>query len=117
MRFEDGEATAMRDDDFVEEMITERTRDDPHFATMVDRAVERRQFLRALGTRRERLGLTQTAVAARMGTSQSSVARIEAGEVDARLSTIDRYAAAIGHKVVWQLVPENDVSLRAGTAP
>ena len=97
-------------------MIAERTRADPGFATMVDRAVERRQFLRTLEKRREELGLTQTAVAARMGTSQSSVARIEAGEVDARLSTVDRYAAAIGHKVIWELVPEDRKSRRAGAA-
>jgi DNA-binding XRE family transcriptional regulator len=103
-------------DDFVEEVIAERTRTDPDFAKMVDRAVERRKFLRTLGARREELGLTQTAVAARMGTSQSSVARIEAGEIDARLSTVDRYAAAIGHRVMWQLVPEEKTSGRARAA-
>lgn len=106
----------MDENGFVEEMVAERRRVDPDFARKVDRAVERRQFLRALGARREELGLTQTTVAARMGTSQSSVARIEAGEIDARLSTVDRYAAAIGHRVVMHLVPEDEASRRSPAA-
>ncbi len=55
----------------------------------------------ALTTRRHALGLSQTEVAARMGTSQSAVARLEAGGVDVRLSTLDRYAAALGHRLGW----------------
>ena len=34
-----------------------------------------------------------------MGTSQSAVARLEAGEADMRLSTVQRYAAAVGREV------------------
>lgn len=48
------------------------------------------------GHRRSR-GLSQTEVAARMGTSQSAVARLEAGRGDLRLSTLQRYAAALDH--------------------
>ncbi len=47
--------------------------------------------------------MSQTAVAAVMGTSQSAVARLETGDVDAKLSTVERYAAALGHKVEWRL--------------
>jgi predicted transcriptional regulator len=38
-----------------------------------------------------------------MGTSQSAVARLERGDVDVKLSTIERYAAALGQKVEWRL--------------
>jgi predicted transcriptional regulator len=38
-----------------------------------------------------------------MGTSQSAVARLESGELDARLSTVERYAAALGRTVDWQV--------------
>lgn len=38
-----------------------------------------------------------------MGTSQSAVARLESAEVDARLSTIERYAAAVGQRVDFVL--------------
>jgi transcriptional regulator with XRE-family HTH domain len=43
--------------------------------------------------------LSQTQIAARMGTSQSAVARLEAGQDDIRLSTLRRYADALGHTV------------------
>jgi predicted transcriptional regulator len=38
-----------------------------------------------------------------MSTSQSAVARLEPGDVDAKLSTVERYAAALGHKVEWRI--------------
>ena len=38
-----------------------------------------------------------------MGTSQSAVARLEAGDVDAKLSTVERYAAALGRRVEWRI--------------
>ncbi|HVA03092.1 MAG TPA: helix-turn-helix transcriptional regulator [Acidimicrobiales bacterium] len=53
--------------------------------------------------RRLSVGLSQTEVAARMGTSQSAVARLEAGEADIRLSTLERYAAAVGIELDWTL--------------
>jgi len=42
-------------------------------------------------------------VAARMGTSQSAVARLETGQVDVRLSTLERYAAAVDEVLDWHL--------------
>jgi len=89
--------------DFLDEVIADGTREDPAFPAMVEAALRRRELMRALAKRREDLGLSQTVVAARMGTSQSSIARLEAGEADARLSTIERFAAAIGHTVEWRL--------------
>ena len=65
---------------------------------------ERREDLVAeLAAARHRLGLSQTEVAARMGTSQSAVARLESGGSDARLSTLERYATAIGVELEWRL--------------
>ena len=43
-----------------------------------------------LRTRRESLGLKQTELAKRAGISQSMVARIEAGNVDPRISTLNK---------------------------
>ena len=56
-----------------------------------------------LADRRRTLGLSQTQVAARMGTSQSAVARIENGASDVLLSTVDRYAVALGRRLEWTL--------------
>jgi transcriptional regulator with XRE-family HTH domain len=64
------------------------------------------RVLRVLVKRRQRLGLSQTAVAARMGTSQSAVARLEAGRSDPRLSTLARYAAALDATVSYAIGPE-----------
>ena len=57
--------------------------------------------------RRQDLGLSQTAVAARMGTSQSAVARLEAGRSDTRLSTLERYATALGATVHYGVGPQD----------
>jgi predicted transcriptional regulator len=63
----------------------------------------RREVIGELVQERTRLGLSQTEVAARMGTSQSAVARLESGSADVRLSTLQRYAAAVGREVRWRL--------------
>jgi predicted transcriptional regulator len=47
-------------------------------------------LLRQLAEERVELGLSQTAVAAEMGTSQSAVARIESGNADVKMSTVER---------------------------
>jgi predicted transcriptional regulator len=72
----------------------------PGFREMAQR---RRQLLADLAEQRRAAGLSQTEVAARMGTSQSSVARLEAGLADVRVSTLERYAAAIGSQLGWRL--------------
>ena len=72
----------------------------PGFAEIADR---RHELLAELTTARQRLGLSQTDVAARMGTSQSAVARLESGDADARLSTLERYAAAVGVELRWSV--------------
>lgn len=64
---------------------------------------ERRRLAGELVARRQVLGLSQTEVAARMGTSQSAVARLESGEADVRLSTLQRYVAALGQRLDWDL--------------
>jgi len=66
-------------------------------------AERRRRLVTELTAQRQAARLSQTEVAARMGTSQSAVARLESGEADARASTLERYAAAIGHQITWEL--------------
>ena len=56
-----------------------------------------------LAKKRRELGLSQTEVAARMGTSQSAVARLESGDADVRISTLERYVAALGHRLDLRL--------------
>ena len=62
----------------------------------------------ALVRRRNELGLSQTVVAARMGTSQSAVARLEAGRSDPRMSTLERYAAALDTSVAYAVASRTE---------
>lgn len=56
---------------------------------------------------RARAGLTQDAVAEIMGTTKSAVSRLEAaGKHAPSLSTLKRYAHAVGCKLQVKLVPE-----------
>ncbi len=84
----------------------------PGFREMAQR---RRQMLTELAAQRRRAGLSQAEVAARMGTSQPAVARLEAGMVDARLSTLERYAAAVGCQLEMR-IRTTDPDRRSGVA-
>jgi transcriptional regulator with XRE-family HTH domain len=77
----------------------------PGFREMAMRrmAEQRAGLVRELVVQRLETGLSQTEVAARMGTSQSAVARLESGAIDARVSTLERYAAAVGGEINWSL--------------
>ena len=52
---------------------------------------------------REAAGITQRELAARMGTSQAAVARLEAGGVGATLTTLQKVAAALDLKITVEL--------------
>jgi DNA-binding XRE family transcriptional regulator len=55
---------------------------------------------------RSRAGLTQDAVAERMGTTKSAVTRLEsAGKHAPSLATLKRYASAVGCELQVKLVP------------
>jgi ribosome-binding protein aMBF1 (putative translation factor) len=65
------------------------------------------QMLRA----RSLAGLTQDAVAERMGTTKSVVARLEsAGKHAPSLATLKRYASAVGCELQVKLVRKSDVT-------
>jgi ribosome-binding protein aMBF1 (putative translation factor) len=76
----------------------------PGFREMALRrmSADRRRLVTGLTAQRRSAGLSQTEVAARMGTSQSAVARLESGDADVRVSTLERYAAAIGSQLAWE---------------
>lgn len=74
-------------------------RDAPVFPGFREMSERRRPLVASLVARRRELGLSQTEVAARMGTSQPAVARLESGAADVRLTTLERYAAAVGRRL------------------
>ena len=88
----------------------------PGFREMALRrmAAERRRLVEELAGLRKAARLSQTEVAARMGTSQSAVARLEGGDADVRASTLERYAAAIGSRIAWRPPGRPDGEMTGG---
>jgi ribosome-binding protein aMBF1 (putative translation factor) len=81
--------------DFIEEIVADRTERNAAFPRLVAEAEARRKLARRLVMLREKKALSQTVVAARMRTSASVVSKLESG-ADVKLSTLQRYCAAIG---------------------
>jgi predicted transcriptional regulator len=100
----------MTEKDFLNEVVAERTAQNPEFPELVEAAVRRRELLKALAAVRREHERSQTAVAAAMDSSQSSVARLESSATDARMSTVDRYARVLGYRIQYHLVPEAQAS-------
>ena len=103
--------------DFLDETIASRTAANPAFPRLVVAAARRRELVRELVALRTSMGLSQTAVAERMGTSQPVVARLEAGDLDSRISTLERYADAVGVELEMRLVERRGSGVIAGTGP
>ena len=61
------------------------------------------ETVRELVSARSRAGLTQGEVAARMGTTQSTIARLESGKRPPSLRTVQRYAQAVGARAVVRI--------------
>jgi ribosome-binding protein aMBF1 (putative translation factor) len=53
---------------------------------------------------REKKGLSQRELAERMGTTQSAIARLEAGNISPSLATLDKIAQALGVELSLSLV-------------
>lgn len=70
-------------------------------------------LVRELLAARSRAGLTQEAVAELMGTSKSAVSRLEsAGKHAPSMSTLKKYAEAVGCHLEIKLVPQGKESSR-----
>ncbi len=80
----------------------------PGFEQAWDALDEQYQALQALLEARKTAGLTQAALAERMGTTKSAVSRLEASLRDERhspsFSTLKKYANACGKRLLVQLV-------------
>jgi hypothetical protein len=100
--------------DALDEMIAEFTQANPAFPQLLAAAERRRALLRTLAERRKHERLSQTRVAAAMGTSQPTLARLETTAADAKLSTVERFAGALGYSLEYHLVPARKSKRRTG---
>src|SRR6478609_5328284 len=95
---------------FRDEMVSSRRAKNPAFDQLLGEAKARRALAKKLSSAREKRKLSQTIVAAAMRTSQSVISKLEAG-ADVRVSTLQRYCAAIG--VPWPTIaPESKSGVR-----
>src|SRR5260221_4366153 len=84
----------------IGEYIEDRKRRSPEFAEEFDRL----KLARQLRDARERAGLTQGELAARAGTKQPNIARLESGRVVPRLALLQKIARALGRRLDVRLV-------------
>jgi DNA-binding XRE family transcriptional regulator len=78
------------------------------FAQAYEDLEEEYTLVREMLAARARLGLTQEAVAELMGTTKSAISRLEAaGKHAPSLTTLKKYAHAVGCHLEIKFVPEN----------
>lgn len=70
-----------------------------------DRSIRLAMEIHAL---REKRGLSQRELAELLGTTQSAIARLEAGNISPTLPTLDKIAEALGVELVVSFVDLND---------
>lgn len=80
----------------VSRYIEKRMRTDPDFAEGFELGYANFKIGLILRQAREAAGLTQEEVARRLNTTKSAISRIENHADDVRLSTLKRYAEAVG---------------------
>ncbi len=83
----------------------ERAARDPEFADDLESGYEEFKVGVLLRQAREEAGLTQEELAARLETKKSAISRIENHAGDIRLSTLERYAKALGRQLSLELRP------------
>lgn len=79
-----------------------------------DALAEEFSFLDEILKARTEAGLTQAEVAARTGTTQSAIARLESGAArhSPSLATLQRYAGALGYRVEVRFVKQRGTKPR-----
>jgi DNA-binding XRE family transcriptional regulator len=84
------------------------------FAKAYEELEEEYRLIREMLAARSKYGLTQEAVAERMGTTKSAVSRLEAaGKHAPSLSTLKKYARAVGCRLEIKLVPAPSLTRRS----
>lgn len=77
---------------------------DPEVRAAYEETDAEYRVLEAMIRARIEAGLTQADVAARAGTTQSAIARLEGGRVSPSIETLRRYATAVGKRLRVEMV-------------
>jgi ribosome-binding protein aMBF1 (putative translation factor) len=94
--------------DRLEEALKRARKDDPNVAAAYEAELLRFELAQLLSRLRTEQGLSQTALASKLGVPQSFVSRLEnpASEKQPTLSTLAKVAAALGKRLVVDFVDE-----------
>lgn len=87
----------------VEKCIERRKAKNPKFAKDLEEGYRAFEFSVMLRKAREDAGVTQETIARKLRTKKSAISRIENHAEDIRLSTLEKYANALGRKLRVQL--------------
>ena len=90
--------------DDLDRSIAEWKTRNPESARSFDEGYENFKIGVLLQMSREQAELTQEEVAQKMGTKKSAISRIENHAEDIRLSTLRKYAKALGKKLHFEIV-------------
>lgn len=87
----------------------------PEVRNAYDALAEEFSFIDEVLKARAASGLTQAELAARVGTTQSAIARLESGtpKHSPSIVTLQRYARAMGYRVEVKLVKERRLTARS----
>lgn len=83
----------------LQKYITRRKETDKEFANGYEQGFENFKIGVMLRQAREREGITQEEIAKKLNTKKSAISRIENYSEDIRLSTLRKYAEAIGKEI------------------
>jgi ribosome-binding protein aMBF1 (putative translation factor) len=73
--------------------------ENPGYRAAYEALEEEFALIEAMMDARKRSRLSQAEIASRMGTTESAVSRLESGRVKPSTRTLERYAAATGHRL------------------
>ena len=79
--------------------------------------MDSRAIGRKIGKLREKLGITTTQLAKRVGISQAQISRLENGKQGFRSKTLDRIAKALGVKPMYFFLEQEGSGRAADAAP
>ncbi|MBP6002198.1 MAG: helix-turn-helix transcriptional regulator [Pyrinomonadaceae bacterium] len=88
----------------LKKYIEKRKKVDPEFADGYDEGYAQFKFGVLLQMSREKAGMTQEEVAQKLGTKKSAISRIENHAENITLSTLHKYAKALGKKVNLEII-------------
>ncbi|MFT5472637.1 MAG: HTH-type transcriptional regulator/antitoxin HipB [Candidatus Promineifilaceae bacterium] len=87
----------------LQKYVTKRKARDPEFAKTYDSGYEQFKIGVMLKQARLEAGVTQEELAARLNTKKTAISRIENHAEDIKLSTLERFAEAVGKRLTLKI--------------